>query len=159
MPSALIADNDPGVRMLLADLVRRSGFVVQVVVDGEAARDELRKGSFDLLVCDLDMPKLSGQQLLSWLAAESVALKVVVVSGYVDAKIQGDLEQHRCVRAILRKPFDIMGFVTMLRAFVRDSEAPRVPSADLTSRATALPEPSAPPADGTEPDRTMAQPG
>lgn len=152
MPTALIADNDPGVRMLLADLVRRAGFVVRAVADGEAARDELERGSFDLLVCDLDMPKLSGQQLLRWLAAEPVPPAVVVVSGYVDAKMKEDLEQHRCVRSILRKPFDIMGFVAMLRTLVLECGSSRGPEIDLAAPTNALPETSVGAADGADPD-------
>ena len=72
------------------------------------------------MVCDLDMPQLSGQQLIDWLAVRGDAPAVVVVSGYIDGAIQQALARVDCVRTILRKPFDIMAFVVLLRAMVAE---------------------------------------
>ncbi len=120
MPIALIADNDPGVRGLLAELARRQGFEVREAVDGEAAKQVLDAASVDLLVCDLDMPKVSGQQLLHWLAQRLEVPVVVVVSGYVEAGMQQALMSQRGVRVVLRKPFDILAFVGLLRGYASE---------------------------------------
>lgn len=119
MPIALVADNDPGVRTLLADLVRRGGFEVRTAVDGSSARAQLEANGVDLLVCDLDMPGLSGQQLLAWMAGLPRPPQVLVVSGFVDAGIERDLLAHAFVRAVLRKPFDVFGFVQRLRELAK----------------------------------------
>lgn len=120
MPIALIADNDPGVRGLLAELARRQGFEVREAVDGEAAKQVLDAAPVDLLVCDLDMPKVSGQQLLHWLAQRLEVPVVVVVSGYVEAGMQQALMSQRGVRVVLRKPFDILAFVGLLRGYASE---------------------------------------
>lgn len=120
MPIALIADNDPGVRGLLAELARRQGFEVREAVDGEAAKQVLDAASVDLLVCDLDMPKVSGQQLLHWLSQRLEVPAVVVVSGYVEPGMQQALMAHRGVRVVLRKPFDILAFVGLLRGYASE---------------------------------------
>ncbi len=129
MRSAVIADNDPGVRSLLAELARRQGFEVHVAADGEQAKALLGTGSVDLLVCDLDMPKVTGQQLLGWVAQQHQAPIVVVVSGYVDATIQASLMAIRGVRSVLRKPFDILAFASLLRGYANELAARAQPSA------------------------------
>lgn len=123
MPIALIADNDAGVRGLLAELARRQGFEVRVAADGLAAQEALAAGDVDLLVCDLDMPRLSGQQLVASLADSLRVPLVVVVSGYVDAAIQASLMAQRGVRVVLRKPFDVMAFAGLLRGYASELAA------------------------------------
>ena len=120
MRSAVIADNDPGVRALLAELARRQGFEVQQASDGEQAKALLAAGGVDLLVCDLDMPKVTGQQLLGWVGQQLQTPIVVVVSGYVDAAIQAGLMAQRGVRTVLRKPFDILAFASLLRGYAAE---------------------------------------
>lgn len=131
MPIALVADNDPGVRTLLADLVRRGGFEVKTANDGSSARAQLESGGLQLLVCDLDMPGLSGQQLLAWLARMPHPPLVWVVSGFVDGGIERELLAYPFVGAILRKPFDVFGFVQRVRELARSLVAEVPASAPL----------------------------
>ena len=68
LPSVLLADNDAAVSGLLAEVLRRSGVEVEQVFDGEAARRRASERVPDVLVCDLDMPKMSGIDVLeAWL--------------------------------------------------------------------------------------------
>jgi CheY-like chemotaxis protein len=148
MGIVLVADNDAGVRSLLAELARRLGFQVEEAADGEAAQALLRERPVDLLVCDLDMPKVSGQQLLAWLGQRPAPPRTLVVSGYVDAAIQAELSQRPFVLKVLRKPFDVMEFV----AEVRRLAAPAAPAVQATSAQPAQPaqpaRPAAPAAPG-----------
>jgi CheY-like chemotaxis protein len=115
MTTVLVADNDPGVRALLAELARRQGYGVRTAEDGEAACTELARGGVDVFVCDLDMPKLSGTQVLDWLGQQPHQPATVVVSGYLDARTTDGLARRPWVRASLRKPFDVLAFVQLLR--------------------------------------------
>jgi DNA-binding response OmpR family regulator len=123
--TVLVADNDPGVRSLLAELARRQGYAVRTADDGEAACRELARGGIDVFVCDLDMPRLSGSQVLDWLAAQALQPATVVVSGYLDARTTAALGRRPWVRASLRKPFDVVAFVALLRGL-----APGAPAAE-----------------------------
>jgi CheY-like chemotaxis protein len=139
MPIALIADNDPGVRGLLSELARRQGFVVREAVDGEAAKQGLEAAGVDLLVCDLDMPKLSGQQLLQWLAQQLEVPIVVVVSGYVEAGMQQALMAQRGVRVVLKKPFDILAFVGLLRGYASELAQRQVATPPVVATGSVVP--------------------
>ena len=66
MPRAriLVADDEMVPRRLLEDLLTREGYEVVTVEDGEAAQSRLQESRFDLLITDLQMPKLNGLELL-----------------------------------------------------------------------------------------------
>ncbi len=126
-PLVLIADNDPAVAALLAEVLARSGLRVRTVHDGEAARAEARAPGVAVLVCDLDMPRLSGTEVVESLADLAAPPHVVVVSGYLDAAIRQRLAALPYVRSVLAKPFDLLAFAGHVRELVQ--EAPGAPAA------------------------------
>jgi CheY-like chemotaxis protein len=115
----LLADNDVHVAAVLEAFLRRAGLEVEVVGDGGTARDRLRSADYDLLVCDLDMPVLSGDALLAEIGADPRAPPVMVVSGYVDEGTVERLAAQPAVRAVLRKPFDLRAFARQAAEIAR----------------------------------------
>lgn len=61
----LLADDDALLRALYGDALAAAGYRVCVAEDGEAAREALLEGRFDLLVTDLVMPRMGGSSSLS----------------------------------------------------------------------------------------------
>lgn len=61
----LVVDDDSDIRDLLADYLRKHGFVVESAADGTEMRQKLSLGSFDLLVLDIMMPGEDGLSLVS----------------------------------------------------------------------------------------------
>jgi DNA-binding NtrC family response regulator len=120
----LIADNDVAVNRLLADLLVDRGLQCEAVNDGEAALARLRAGGVSVLVTDLDMPKLSGQDLLQHMVEIEPAPRTIVVSGYVDARIEEELLKIPTVRHILRKPFDVIEFADLVEKLANESSDP-----------------------------------
>jgi diguanylate cyclase (GGDEF)-like protein len=60
----LLVDDEPNFRAWLGLLMRRLGFTVEVAVDGVAALEMLRGHTFDLLICDYEMPRMNGIDLI-----------------------------------------------------------------------------------------------
>ena len=60
----LLVDDDPLVRKLVSGCLVAAGYVVRVAVDGLDALDKLRAGLPDLIISDLNMPRMSGIELL-----------------------------------------------------------------------------------------------
>lgn len=120
--TVLIVDNDADVQSLLAEVARRTGCVVRTADDGVAAQAELDREAdgIDVLVCDLDMPRMTGGQLLTWLDASPNPPATLVVSGFVDEPARARLAERSWVRAVLRKPFDVMEFLGLLRDLVAE---------------------------------------
>jgi chemosensory pili system protein ChpA (sensor histidine kinase/response regulator) len=82
--SVLVADDSPSVRRVLSSLLERNGWNVQTSKDGMEALEILQQGKFvpDVLLTDVEMPRMDGYELLSTLRGQSSTknLPVVVIT-------------------------------------------------------------------------------
>ena len=115
----LVADNDSGVNDLLREVLERFGLRTVAVADGAAALKVIEQGSVALLVCDLDMPEMSGHEVLERLEGLPRPPAVLVVSGYLDARSERDFAARPGVRGVFRKPFDVFEFAEKAAEVVR----------------------------------------
>ncbi|MBI4907351.1 MAG: response regulator [Acidobacteria bacterium] len=63
--SLLVVDDDADLRDVIARRLRRAGFHVETAVDGKDALSMVRQSAYDLILLDLNMPGLTGLQVLS----------------------------------------------------------------------------------------------
>jgi CheY-like chemotaxis protein/two-component sensor histidine kinase len=100
--NVLVADDETTVRSTIRRLLERRGATVIVASDGDEAATRLRERTYDLVVLDVMMPKLTGYQLLPIARETQPKAKVMLMSGYTDARGgNGQLEPD----AFLEKPF------------------------------------------------------
>ena len=69
----------------------------------------------EVLICDLDMPGATGLEVLESLRGLDRQPLVVVISGYLDARIEAELRTMSYVKEVLRKPFDLLAFSAVVR--------------------------------------------
>jgi CheY-like chemotaxis protein len=124
MPTILLADNDRAVSSLLTELLRRFGVAVEPAYDGEEAKAKARLPGLDAIVCDLDMPKASGVEVLESLADLPSPLPAIVISGYIDEAVRQRLLRLPFVRDVLRKPFDLLAFAAKVKRIATASGEP-----------------------------------
>jgi DNA-binding response OmpR family regulator len=105
MAKILIAEDDAHMMRVLALWLTRNGHEVFEAPDGEAARTILADADVDLLVSDVNMPRLDGLDLVDWIRTEkSESLPIVMLSSRCDQdSIAADLKP-RNVR-VHPKPF------------------------------------------------------
>lgn len=127
--TVLIADNDAAVSALLAEVLVRRGLAVERAFDGAAAAARARAPHVAVLVCDLDMPKLGGADVLESLADLPRPPLAVVVSGYLDAAIEHRLQRLPFVVDVFRKPFDLLAFAGRVAELVATRSAGDQPPA------------------------------
>jgi len=60
----LVAEDNPVNRKVMRAVLERAGHTVRVVEDGEAALDALEQGGWDLVILDMQMPRMSGLEVL-----------------------------------------------------------------------------------------------
>src|SRR5690606_22869975 len=60
----LVVDDEESIREFLDIMLRKEGYEVTCVEDGQKAIDLLKKKSIDLIISDLQMPQVSGVELL-----------------------------------------------------------------------------------------------
>lgn len=119
VPTVLIADNDSDVSDLLRDVLQRRGLHVERCFDGEAAGAMVRELGVQVLVCDLDMPRASGVEVVDGLSDMANPPAVVVISGFMDAATEQRLRAQPFVREVLRKPFDVLLFAHRVEALLK----------------------------------------
>ena len=118
----LVADDDPGVRDMLAFGMRHSGFHVLSAADGHLALELYRdhRESIDAALLDVRMPGLDGPQTFTKLRRLSPWLPCCFMSGDMgtyDEKMLRDLG----AAAIFLKPFQVMEVAqTMLKLLTRE---------------------------------------
>ncbi len=77
----LLVEDDESFRSILAMILTGEGFVITEAENGLIAQDKLNKETFDLVITDIKMPKLSGLELLKWIK-ESKSTPVILMTGF-----------------------------------------------------------------------------
>ncbi|HEX7573390.1 MAG TPA: sigma-54 dependent transcriptional regulator, partial [Bacteroidota bacterium] len=85
--SVLIVDDEEAFRYMLSALLTHSGFVVETAADGVAAINAVQTKLYDVVLCDVKMPKVDGVELLRFVKANFPAIEVVMLTGMSDVKI------------------------------------------------------------------------
>lgn len=80
---ALVVDDEPDLAEALAALLEREALQVDVVLDGEAAKERLRARDYDVVLSDMLMPGLTGADLYRWMEGErpEAARRTAFVTG------------------------------------------------------------------------------
>ncbi len=78
----LVADDEEGLRAFLTESLERDGHEVVAVADGLAALTAARDEPFDVVVTDLQMPKLSGMELARTLRIEQPDTELVILTAH-----------------------------------------------------------------------------
>ena len=82
MAKILIIDDEKAIRNALRDILEHEKHVVDEAEDGQAGLDKAKKGSFDVVLCDIKMPKLDGLEFLQKLMAHNDEIPVIMISGH-----------------------------------------------------------------------------
>ena len=114
----LIAEDDPVLADGLSRSLRAGGYAVDVVSDGDAADTALSAQSFDLLILDLGLPRLSGLEVLRRLRARQAKTPVLILTAAdsVEQRVKGlDLGADD----YMAKPFALSELEARARALMR----------------------------------------
>ena len=114
----LIAEDDPSLAYALQCTLRRSGYVVDWVKDGQEADAGLGTDEFDLLILDISLPKLTGFEVLKRLRVRNSRLPVLLLTA-----LDGVTDRVRGLDAgaddYLAKPFALAELEARVRALTR----------------------------------------
>ena len=118
----LLAEDDPAVNKHLTHSLRKAGFSVDSVGNGEEALTNFGRHTYHLVVTDILMPKLGGIELTRHLRQFVPSLPVVLISG---SNIEESILQHfpNDRTAYLQKPFSSSQLVTTVHNLLSGTEA------------------------------------
>jgi PAS domain S-box-containing protein len=113
--SVLIVDDEEGIREIVLEGLSARGMKVQAAGSSEAALDSVAKNSFEIIVCDFNLPGMSGEKLFEELRARlgSSLPRFVFMTGELVSS--SDVARYREKGArILQKPFQISALAALL---------------------------------------------
>jgi PAS domain S-box-containing protein len=102
----LVVEDEPALAVAVSEALGDAGFTVDRAADGEEGLTRLTEARYDLIVCDLKMPRIDGMQFYRAMAAATPALarRVIFVTGDVaGTDAERFLEETGC--RWLSKPF------------------------------------------------------
>jgi putative two-component system response regulator len=104
MARILIVDDEPQVREVLRRMVERDGHVVHEAEDASSALRDIKEQTFDLVLCDVNMPGGSGLDLARAILSDEQDMAVVMVTGE-DSRILARVALDAGAYGYLIKPF------------------------------------------------------
>ncbi|SDW47407.1 DNA-binding transcriptional response regulator, NtrC family, contains REC, AAA-type ATPase, and a Fis-type DNA-binding domains [Hydrobacter penzbergensis] len=98
MPNILIIDDERAIRSVLKDILGNEGFKVDEAADGEEGLKKFTTSTYDIVLCDIKMPKLDGLEFLQKATDHNPEIPVIMISGH------GNIET--AVDAVKKGAFD-----------------------------------------------------
>lgn len=100
MASILIIDDDKAIRKTLTEILRYEGYKVDEAADGEEGLRKFSSTAYDLVLCDVKMPKMDGIEFLEKSKVINPDVPIIVISGH------GNIET--AVEAVKKGAFDFI---------------------------------------------------
>jgi two-component system, sensor histidine kinase RpfC len=121
----LVADDNRTNRNVLATILESAGHAVVMVTDGDEAIDALEEGNFDVLLLDVNMPRLNGIDAASmWRQIEGGRSHLPIIGVTADATTE---TETRCLAAgmdiRITKPFDAKHLLSLIDQYTADNSS------------------------------------
>jgi DNA-binding response OmpR family regulator len=124
-PSILVVEDEDKIRLALGDFLEFHNFQVTRVSDGAEADNQVRQGRFDLILLDLMLPVVSGEQLCEKWRQSGLTTPIIMVTakGQPHEKIAG---LNLGADDYLAKPFSLEELLARIQAVLRRTQPDRI---------------------------------
>ena len=117
----LVVDDEKGIRFLLEEALLHRGFEVSLARDGQESLEKLEENHFDLVVTDINMPRLDGVSMLKSMHETGREEKVIIMTGNPSDQRLLDEDMPQVVTR-LSKPFGMETFLNVVIAATMQSK-------------------------------------
>src|SRR6478735_12610800 len=90
MPKILIIDDERGIRSTLKEILEYENYSVDEAEDGEKGLEQLAKNKYDVVLCDIKMPKIDGMEVLERAKENNPDVPFIMISahGTIDTAVE-----------------------------------------------------------------------
>jgi CheY-like chemotaxis protein len=115
----LLAEDNPMNQRLFIDVLRTLGAEIDCVEDGEAAVERAIDGAYDLILMDIQMPKMGGVDATRRIRAESALSELPIIALTAHA-MEGDRDRYLAagMTDYLTKPVDLTALLTVVSGYL-----------------------------------------
>ena len=118
----LVVDDEPALREICEEALSGAGYVVGLAADGQEALGKLSGRGYDLVISDLRMPDMNGQDLLGQIRQRHLDVDFLVMTGYGTTETAVDIMRNGAADYIA-KPFDIKHMLLRVRSILEQRKA------------------------------------
>jgi len=119
--TVLVADDEKNIREGLREALALDGYEVVLAADGKEALDAVTRGDVDLVITDLKMPHLSGEELLKSMSSQYPTVPVIILTGHgtIESAVQA---MHDGAYDFLTKPVNVDRLSLMVKRALSNRE-------------------------------------
>src|SRR5215210_4859372 len=100
MPTLLIIDDERSIRKTLTEILSFEGYKIEEAADGEEGLRKFKETTFDVVLCDIKMPKIDGLEFLQKAVEINSDVPIIIISGH------GNIET--AVEAVKKGAYDFI---------------------------------------------------
>ena len=112
--SVLYVDDEEALRGLVQDQLMIEGFSVDTADDGDTAVEMVGKKTYDVVLLDVRMPRMSGIEVLKHLKQKKIFSRVIMLTGVDDLGIAIEAVKNGA-NDYLTKPYELMNLVKCIK--------------------------------------------
>ncbi|SEH45927.1 two-component system, response regulator, stage 0 sporulation protein F [Halobacillus karajensis] len=109
----LIVDDQPGIRLLLEEILKTEGYETICAKTGREACDLVEAHDLDLIIMDYNLPVMHGREVLHYLEEMDFHSSVIIITGASKDSMEKEAD-YPFVTDIITKPFDIHNLKEMV---------------------------------------------
>ena len=118
MESILIVDDDVNLCTMLLEELTEVGYETYFLTNGDGVLEYIRNNQVDLLLLDLNMPRMNGFEVLKELQINDIDVRVIVLTAYADVK--SAMESAKMGASdFISKPYDFDELLITIRRTVQ----------------------------------------
>jgi DNA-binding NtrC family response regulator len=104
MSSILVIDDERSIRNVLKDILTNEGYKIDEAVDGEEGLEKFKSKDYDVVLCDIKMPKLDGIEFLNIATELKPEVPVIMISGHGNIETAVDAVKKGAYDYIAKPP-------------------------------------------------------
>jgi CheY-like chemotaxis protein len=136
LPKILLVDDNRDGLLVRKTLLEEIGYTVQVAINGEEGLKLFEGSTFDVVVTDYKMPRMSGTELIQRIRQVNPNARVILLSGFVDPMAL--TEQTTGADVVLAKSSNEAAHLVRWVKRLANRTAPRKPAASQKNSASRL---------------------
>lgn len=107
----LVADDDEAIQICMEDISQQEGWNLSFASDGRECLDKIQRENPALIILDQRMPRMTGEEVLTYLLEHGQSPPVILISAEKDLS---RMRRFPFIVRVLNKPFDLEDFVTLV---------------------------------------------
>ncbi|MEW6773214.1 MAG: sigma-54 dependent transcriptional regulator [Bacteroidota bacterium] len=122
MSRVLVIDDEKAIRQVIKEILSNENFVVEECANGIEAFEKIQKEQYDILLCDIKMPKLNGEELFQKIQEINYPTAFVVMSAHGDINTAVKFMKNGAFD-YLQKPFSLDKLINTCRNALQRNES------------------------------------